>query len=206
MERAKPFNPLDKRHLGESVANALISQPGSSLPPGSKFDGAGIYAIYYCGAFPAYRRLTEVNTRQELEWPIYVGKAVSAGARKGNFGLDTSAGSVLFRRLHDHSRSIEQAENLNLADFQCRYLVVEDIWIPLAESLLIARFSPLWNQIIDGFGNHDPGKRRSNQNRSAWDVMHPGRPWAEKLSPHPIAAVELQRKAQEFLDLKVQNS
>lgn len=203
MDRGEPFNPLEKRHLGESVANALISQPASSLPPEDKFEGAGIYAIYYLGDFPPYRRLKAANTGQELCWPVYVGRAVSAGARKGNFGLGMSAGNVLFRRLHEHARSIDQAENLNLVDFRCRYLVVEDIWIPLAESLLIARFSPLWNQIIDGFGNHDPGIRRANQNRSAWDALHPGRPWAEKLSRHPLAASDLRRRAQEFLALKL---
>ncbi len=31
------------------------------------------------------------------------------------------------------------------------------------------------NKIIDGFGNHDPGKGRYNQLRSRWDKLHPGR-------------------------------
>ena len=29
-------------------------------------------------------------------------------------------------------RSIEEASNLDIADFHCRYLIVDDIWIPLA--------------------------------------------------------------------------
>jgi hypothetical protein len=36
--------------------------------------------------------------------------------------------------------------------------------------------------VIDGFGNRDPGKRRATQYRSPWDVLHPGRLFAEKLA------------------------
>ena len=49
-----PFNPLDKRHLGESVASAMLKSPIHPLPP-EKFKGAGIYAIYYTGDFEAIR-------------------------------------------------------------------------------------------------------------------------------------------------------
>ena len=34
---------------------------------------------------------------------------------------------------------------------------MDDIWIPLGESLLIEMFVPLWNRILDGFGIHDLG-------------------------------------------------
>jgi len=41
------YNPLDKLHLGESVARALLAQPVVVLPPPTSFVGAGIYALYY---------------------------------------------------------------------------------------------------------------------------------------------------------------
>ena len=176
----KPFNPLDKVNLGESVAEAMLHQQVGALPP-SPFIGAGIYAIYYLGSFSLYAELVEKNRGEQYLWPIYVGKAVPAGARKGGFGLGADPGQVLYKRLAEHAASIEQAHNIDLADFRCRFLVVDDIWIPLAESLLIEMYSPLWNRKIDGFGNHDPGKGRYNQQKSAWDLIHPGRPWAEKL-------------------------
>lgn len=113
--------------------------------------------------------------------PIYVGKAVPAGARKGGFGLDAPTGAVLYNRLEEHAESIKASENLKLSDFFCRYLTVDDIWIPLGENLLIEMFSPLWNRLIDGFGNHDPGKGRHQGKIPAWDVIHPGRHWAKKL-------------------------
>lgn len=178
--KIQPFNPLDKRNLGESVAEAVLQQPVGSLPP-EPFIGAGIYAIYYQGDFPLYRDIAARNRDGDYRWPIYVGKAVPAGARKGGFGLDADPGQVLYKRLAEHASSIEQATNIHTEDFRCRFLVVEDIWIPLAESLLIEMFSPLWNRKVDGFGNHDPGKGRHNQQRSQWDVIHPGRPWAYKL-------------------------
>ena len=63
---------------------------------------------------------------------------------------------------------------------------MEPVWIQLGETLVINMFSPLWNVIIDGFGNHDPGSGRYAQKKSAWDVLHGGRHWAEKLTGnHP---------------------
>jgi hypothetical protein len=180
-KRVAPFNPLDKTNLGESVAEAVLQQPIGPLPPAEAFVGAGVYAIYYEGEFDLYREIAAQNGGGAYRWPIYVGKAVPAGARKGGYGLGADPGMALFKRLAEHATSISQAENLRLADFKCRFLVVDDIWIPLAESLLIEMFSPLWNRKIDGFGNHDPGGGRFNQQRSAWDILHPGRPWVMKL-------------------------
>ncbi|WP_321530168.1 Eco29kI family restriction endonuclease [uncultured Desulfuromonas sp.] len=182
LPKIEPFNPLDKTNLGESVAEAMLHQPVGPLPP-SPFIGAGIYAIYYTGTFPLYAEIAEKNRNDLFQWPIYVGKAVPAGARKGGFGLGAEPGQVLFKRLAEHASSIDVATNLSLSDFMCRFLVVDDIWIPLAESLLIEMYLPLWNRKIDGFGNHDPGKGRYNQQKSPWDTIHPGRPWAERLKP-----------------------
>jgi hypothetical protein len=182
----KPYNPLDTRHLGASVAEALLErlpQPLGQLHP---FSGAGIYAIYYTGDFPLYAPIAAANNDDQWRWPIYVGKAVPSGARKGGIGAAT--GRWLFNRLREHAESVSAAENLDLADFRCRYLVVEDIWIPLGESLLIAKFTPLWNRMIDGFGNHDPGAGRYMGARPRWDVLHPGRGWAAKCQPRAEVA------------------
>jgi len=180
----EPYNPLDKQRLGESVAKALLARPVEDLPPAPAFTGAGVYALYYAGSFQAYQRFSQTNLKGDWTLPIYVGKAVPPGARKGGYGLGKQAGEVLYRRLQEHADSLNQTGNLSLADFKCRYLVVDDIWIPLGESLLIAMFSPIWNHSIDGFGNHDPGAGRYNQQRSAWDEIHPGRSWAKRLKPN----------------------
>jgi len=124
-----------------------------------------------------------VNAVCEDAAPLCVGKAIHSGGRKGGMDFEAAAGHGLFNRLSEHAESIAGATNLESRDFQCRYLVVDDVWIPLAESLLIERFQPLWNVLVDGFGNHDPGSGRHQQRKSPWDVLHPGRVWAERLQP-----------------------
>ncbi|MBW4056024.1 MAG: Eco29kI family restriction endonuclease [Proteobacteria bacterium] len=193
-----PFNPLHKRHLGESVGQAMLRQPVVAMSELRCFDGAGIYAIYYSGKFPAYEAITKCNMDGQFNAPIYVGKAVPKGARKGG-DLEAVPGKVLFSRLIQHARSIEEASNLEITDFHCRYLVVDDIWIPLGESLLIAKFDPLWNKLIDGFGNHDPGKGRHAGLRPRWDVLHPGRPWADRCQPRKETADQIIREARDYL-------
>ncbi|GGY11733.1 type II restriction-modification system endonuclease [Litchfieldella qijiaojingensis] len=192
-----PFNPLDKKHLGESVGQAMLRQPVCLLGELSKFSGAGVYAIYYTGDFPAYSAIAQRNRNGEFNAPIYVGKAVPSGARKGK--ISSSVTTALYNRLKEHGKSIEQAENLDLGDFCCRFLVVDDIWIPLGESLLIAKFSPIWNHLIDGFGNHTPGRGRFQGLRPRWDVLHPGRPWAEKCQPRGETMKEIMREAEDYL-------
>ncbi|HUS08540.1 MAG TPA: Eco29kI family restriction endonuclease [Bryobacteraceae bacterium] len=190
MRSEPPYNPLDKRNLGVSVADALLAKALGPLPPEEPFIGAGVYAIYYAGGFPGYKSIS-LKSKPQRETPIYVGKAVPAGARKGGFGLDVAPGTVLYNRLAEHADSIRQVKNLEIADFLCRYLVVDDIWIPLGESLLIQTFSPVWNRLIDGFGNHDPGKGRHQGQMPSWDVLHPGRGWAGRLQPNKRLADEL---------------
>jgi hypothetical protein len=193
------YNPLDKYNLGTSVADAMLTRDMVSLGGLATFNGAGVYALYYSGAFASYREISNSGDLQGTEIPIYVGKAVSPGARKGNFGVNGDAGPALFKRLNEHAESIRKAANLNIADFHCRYLVVEDIWIPLGESLLIAKFSPLWNRHIDGFGNHDPGSGRYKQERSRWDTLHPGRAWALKCMERGEDASQISMEVEAYL-------
>lgn len=199
LKEEPPFNPLDKMNLGVAVRDALLKRPVISLPP-ERFKGAGVYALYYLDGFKPYDRLARANRSRNWALPIYVGEAVPPGSRKGGYGLGADPGDVLWHRLKEHAKSIEQAENLRIEDFRCRYLVVDDIWIPLGESLLIEMFNPLWNRLIDGFGNHDPGKGRYSQMRSAWDVLHPGRPWAYKCSENPRTAEDYLREITNFFD------
>ena len=194
----KPFNPLDKRNLGESVADALLQTEASPLPP-EPFIGAGVYVIYYIGSFSAYGQLSAVNRDGQFRCPIYVGKAVPAGARKGGLGLDVAHGQALYKRLTEHAESIKAARNIDIADFYCRFLVVDDIWIPLAESMLIERFKPVWNRVLDGFGNHDPGKGRHQGMMPQWDCLHPGRAWAERLQPCSQTAEQLAERVERYL-------
>ncbi len=196
MKKETVYNPLDKTNLGISVAEAMLSTELHGLDDLTPFQGAGIYAIYYHGPYLPYSNIRSSKGKQEI--PIYVGKAVPAGARKGNVGLGKDAGTVLFKRLREHADSI-RTTTLELSDFTCRYLVVDDIWIPLGEALLITRFSPLWNKLIDGFGNHDPGAGRHAGMRPRWDTLHPGRKWALRLKDRSESLKQIERDVIEHL-------
>lgn len=148
------------------------------LPPNESFEGAGVYALYYSGNFKHYRGLSTS--------PIYVGKAVPTGWRTARSILATSP--TLYRRLREHARSIEQTSNLVLRDFNCKFVILTgiegDLIVPM-EAEMIRRYHPIWNSVIDGFGNHNPGSGRYNQAKSEWDVLHPGRGWASRLTGEP---------------------
>ncbi len=161
------FNPLDKSNLAESIAKALLSSEFLPLPP-NKFKGAGIYMIFYSGDFELYRPIVE----KENKAVMYVGSAVPVGARKGLVDLDVLNSDKLYSRLKKHSKSIKLSNNLSIADFSCKYLVIDDIWIPLAERLIIQKFRPVWNHPIDGFGNNAPGAERASSKLSNWDTIH----------------------------------
>lgn len=184
-----PYNPLDYAVLARNCAEELLRRPPFRLPLTQGFSGAGIYALFYHGPHPSY-----VSLRSEVtQLPIYVGKAIPPGGRKGNASGGTC--TALFDRLTDHTRSLEAAENLDVSDFSCRYLVVESLWIPVAERFLIEVYQPAWNVCLEGFGNHDPGSGRYAGEITWWDAMHHGRSWAKKLRP-----TKTQEEAQARLD------
>ena len=148
--------------------------PVHRLPPPENFIGTGVYALYYTGHSPLYSPLYDMN-RLEFAQPIYVGKAVPRGWRQGRLQEPTNE---LYRRLCDHTNSIEQANNLSIGDFHCRFMILEDAaadMIGTVEAALIRNYFPLWNSTVDGFGNHDPGSGRYEQAVSDWDILHPGR-------------------------------
>jgi hypothetical protein len=73
-----------------------------------------------------------------------------------------------------------------------------DLVVPV-EAELIRRYQPLWNTIVDGFGNHDPGKGRYNQAPSEWDIIHPGRSWVTRLTGKSALETEIIARIQHFL-------
>lgn len=203
MKQHTPYNPLEKVNLGISVAEAMLAQSPQPMSQLDAFVGAGIYALYYHGPFPAYGPLARLNRDHGPSVPIYVGKAITEGGRKG-VALQSDSGKerasrALFKRLNEHAESI-RCTALSLSDFSCRYLVVDDIWIPLGESLLIARFGPLWNLLLDGFGNHDPGKGRYNGLVPRWDVLHPGRSWAARCKPRAETPAQISAEVLAWLE------
>jgi hypothetical protein len=157
------YDPLDLRTLAASMAKVVLEQPVHPLAKVPIFEGAGVYIIYYTGDYEPYRSIAQKNKGRKWEQPIYVGEAARKGARKGGVLAEGPAGKALFHRLKNHADSIRNTENLKVDDFYCRYLALKDFFIPLCESLLIDRYPPIWNKVIDGFGNKVVGAGREGQ-------------------------------------------
>lgn len=83
MSDGLPCNPRHKTNLGASVADALLGRKPRKLQGLKRFDGAGIYALYYQGMYAPYRRLAALNQGDDPQAPIYIGKAIPEGGRKG---------------------------------------------------------------------------------------------------------------------------
>lgn len=182
-----PFNPANHvfhsstfQQVVNEVLEFVTSTPAQALPPSAAFTGAGIYLLYYTGEFSPYIPIAEANSCT-LSMPIYAGKAVPSGWRQAR--ETTQISTALYRRLNEHAASIRAAENLEIADFKCRFVILEGeerSLIATVEAAIIRRYRPLWNSVIDGFGNHDPGINRYGQILAGWDTLHPGRSWEKK--------------------------
>lgn len=180
-EPASWFDPADPDTAGRLVAAALLAQPRTHLDLISRSYGAGVYAIYYNGDHPVYAPISGTET------PIYVGKADPALATAKT---PREQGQRLYGRLADHRKMIRTVETyaaahgaanpLNIAHFECRRLVTATNAQMFAERHLINLFKPVWNsetRICWGISKHGDTEARSND-RSPWDVLHPGRKWA----------------------------
>lgn len=168
------FDPADPRLFGIFAALALIGLDRVPLASveNKRFYGSGVYALYYTGNFPTYGPISGT------EHPIYVGKA---DPEMPHARSPRQQGEKLCGRLNEHRKNIERAENLELSDFECRYLVVATGWQTAAESALIGLFRPVWNKemrILLGFGKHGDSAETRRNKRSPWDVLHAGRQWA----------------------------
>ena len=193
MPEPKPYDPLDYRNLTVSLVRELMGRSPARLPLATRFGGPGVYALFYDGDFKPYATLRSPDATR----PMYVGKAVPPGARKGATPADHSA-PTLYNRIRQHTGSLEAAANLCVEDFTCRYLVVVPLWITMAERFLIEHYQPCWNVSIEGFGLHDPGKGRLQGLRPWWDTLHPGRPWAARLQPR--SETEARDRLRAFTD------
>jgi hypothetical protein len=64
--------------------------------------------------------------------------------------------------------------------------------------MLIQTFKPIWNVLIDGFGNNQPGKGREVQVKSLWDTLHPGRRRVRRLPDNPMTESQIISRIDDF--------
>lgn len=179
------FDPSDPKTVGRMVSIALLAQPRVSLASVKSTYGSGVYAIYYAGDHPLYKRISGTET------PIYVGKADPSN---GDASTAREQGPRLTGRLIEHAGTIATAERfaadgrlsdgmapIRLDDFSCRRLVCATNAQLVAERHLIRMFWPVWNSDTKacwGMSKHGDAAITRKNKRSPWDVVHPGRPWA----------------------------
>ncbi len=201
------MSAIDKHIFHSEVVGALIKEaleffdatPLEKLPLETPFTGRGVYALYYTGRYDHYSFYTKRSTRI----PIYIGKAVPSGWRQGRLSTEASAGRELYRRIKEHAKNIDGSENLDSKDIEVRFMVFRDDTVNLIstiESALIRKYNPLWNSIVDGFGNHDPGKGRYNQAVSEWDFLHPGRIWVARLTGQRPEMEQIISKIRKYIE------
>lgn len=152
------YDPLTWENLMAGLVVRFEQQPQVSFADVDSAEGPGIYALFYTGQHPAYVPISGTPH------PLYVGKAVPSGTRKGS--MEGQGQYALRNRLNNHHRSIDAANNLDLADVLCRFLAVVPVWITLAERFLIDHYRPVWNIGVDGFGNNPQGQHRTGGDRS----------------------------------------
>lgn len=195
------FKSPDFQQIIDDAVAFINLSPVYGLPLGreKRFAGAGVYLLYYRGTFAQYAKLAAPNHKNYVQ-PIYAGKAVPGGWRRAR-QAKKSIGTPLFSRLNQHAKSI-LAGGLDLEHFVCRFIILEGqemTLISTVEAALIQKYQPLWNSYIDGFGNHDPGKGRRQQQLSEWDVLHPGRSWTTKMIGEAPSRYEIIKKIDDAL-------
>ncbi|MFT4253820.1 MAG: Eco29kI family restriction endonuclease, partial [Caulobacter sp.] len=100
------YNPLDKINLARSIELELLGRPPMPLSDVEGIKGAGVYVIYYTGDFPAYLANAAIDPNEPAALPIYIGKAIPRGGRKGGVSVKTAAAGVALRdRLRQHATS-----------------------------------------------------------------------------------------------------
>lgn len=176
------FDPSNQETLAKLVILGLIAQPKEPIGNLTHTYGSGVYAIYYSGDHPFYAPIANSET------PIYVGKADPANP---SAQTPKEQGDRLYRRLADHNRMIQAAQDfegtpplgkkLNVNDFFVRRLVCATNSQLVAEKHLIQLFRPAWNsemRVCWGISKHGDNATTRKNDRSPWDVLHPGRSWA----------------------------
>ena len=147
------------------------------------FNGVGVCTIHERSAFAPCVGMADDES-------AYLGKAEPRGRRQGRV-IDAHPSPAPHKRLREHSVSIRAASNPRLRESGCRWLVPDPAWTGLTGQVLIATCRPTWNSVVDGFGSHDLGAGRRNQERSLRDTRHPGRRWAEKTRERQLDAHEM---------------
>lgn len=144
-------------------------------------------------------------TKNEICDILGVGKSTVARATKKlkDSGIIERIGG---QRQDTGKFPICNAREMLLLDFRYCFLSPRDIQVPLVESMVIERFKPVWNCLLEGFRNHTPTRGRSSMMTPSWDWFHPGRAWAaNRAAVHEIGGSSLTLKLGDIFQIRFYN-
>jgi hypothetical protein len=135
----KKYYPIEPSVIEKATWDLLVrfnkSGPYSFLHIKShKFEGQGVYALYYHGVQQAYEALTLVD-----KLPIYVGKSISNNEQS------------VWNRLVTHFNTIKKS-NMKPREFTFRFIRLPADQTTLFEEIFIELYYPIWNEYLTGFG------------------------------------------------------
>jgi hypothetical protein len=161
------FDPLSTGQIANTICATFERQPLVSMVSEiARFDGSGLYALYYRGdSEDLYRELAT------LQIPVYAGQALSSNTATG---LRVRERFPLHGRLRQHRTSITDG-GLPIAEFRFRALLLPDVHADLGENALRVGYQPVWNSILTGFGSNEQGPTTRQSKKTKWDTVHPGR-------------------------------
>src|ERR1700760_2513849 len=167
---------MSTENVTSAICRELERQPLTPIAPEvPRFDGSGLYAIYYQGeTVPLYAPL------KGYEIPVYAGQSRSHAS---STGASARSPRPLWERVRQHARSIAEA-GLPANDFRLRLLLLPDVHADLGETGLIVFYKPVWNAILRGFGSKEQGPTTRASQRTKWDTVHPGRNRTYGLDSH----------------------
>lgn len=151
---------LDESRDTRGAVSAITGQPltrlGESAPT-----SPGFYVIAYDGEAEPYDSVRASGTTLDCGgWPLYAGAARD-----------------LRERMASHANALRDHPELPADDFVFACVsTASRAGAGYLEALVIAELRPVWNEKwVHGFGSKQQGSRRSGQQISLWDTLHPGR-------------------------------
>lgn len=156
-----PKRPLlDESRDAQGAVSAITGQPltrlGESAPT-----SPGFYVIAYDGEVEPYDSVRAIGATLGCGgWPLYAGAARD-----------------LRERMASHANALRSHPELPADDFVFACVsTLSRAGAGYLEALVIAELRPVWNEKwVQGFGSKQQGSRRSGQQISLWDTLHPGR-------------------------------
>lgn len=170
-----PTGPLDRELRARWDAASRVR-----LDQATPVRTSGLYGLFYIGKNPLYLPISRTGI------PMYVGHTGDLAARTKN-----------------HTASCDAGLGLAAKDFELVTVPMSGRLRKYAEDLFIDSFDPLWNRTwLSGFGSKDQGESRAESQRpTAFDRLHPGRPWAKTTVQDHL----LVKKVREELAVEVSN-